>query len=85
MCINVILIPKYWYSKTHFERRCTEIYASEQAILRCMESLTRDPKDVIFDYIMELEQMNSKCTKLNIKKHFNIMIFTLNTLYDYFY
>jgi len=76
--------PKSWWTQVHKERRCTEIYASEQAILRCMENPTMEPKEVIFDYIMSVEACRKDATNDKVIKIMNLILITLNTLYDYF-
>ena len=76
--------PKSWWSKAHFEKRCTEIYAAEQAILKCMDSPLREPKDVIFDYILSLEFSIGYIDNPSAVKTINVIINTLSNLYDYF-
>lgn len=76
--------PKSWWANAHIEKRCTEIYTSEQVILKCMESPTIEPKEIIFDYIVTIESLVRDVTNIKVKKMFNTMICTLNTLYDYF-
>lgn len=46
--------PSPWWSKAHFEKRCTQIYAAEVILLRCFDSPFSDPKDVIDGYLMEI-------------------------------
>ena len=75
--------PKTWYSKVHYSKRCTEIYASEQAILKCMDAPTREPRDVIYDYIIVMEFCTRDIDSPLVMQRFNWIIDTLNVLYDY--
>lgn len=76
--------PKRCYSKLHYERRCTQIFTSEEIIKRCMESPFKAPVDVIYDYIIELEWMMKDITSDSTKRTFNTMVETATILYNYF-
>ena len=77
-------MPDKWWSKAHFEKRCTEIYASEQAILKCMDSPYTHPKDIIDNYTFALIMASKAAESQDVKKRFNIMISTLDVLYKFF-
>ena len=70
-------------SKAHMEKRCSEIYAANQLVIKCMDSPNREPLDVAYDYILTLEfAMRGVDSKAAIK-HMNVIINTLNDLYEY--
>lgn len=76
--------PQPWWSKAHYEKRCTEIYAAEQALLRCMDSSFCDESDeIISAYILELEICKAKTDNEKVKTNLNIMINTLEELVSY--
>ena len=54
--------PKSWWSKAHSAKRAIQLHTSEQVIIRCLESPFKDPKDIIFDYMMTLES----CKKMKL-------------------
>ena len=76
--------PKIWWSKAHYERRCTEIYVAEQVILRCMDSPFTDPKDIIDDYQFTIMALRSSVRNPDVLRRLNFMIFTLDMLYKFF-
>ncbi len=75
--------PKPWWSKVHYEKRCTEIYAAEQALLRCMEKPFEDPADILEGYIFELCVAKKRNDNINVTAKLNIMINTLEELVLY--
>lgn len=75
--------PKSWYSKVHFQKRSTEIYISEQAILKCMDNPNQDIRETIYDYLIEIEYSSKFAESPLVKQRFSWMISTLTTLYDY--
>lgn len=75
--------PKPWWSKVHYEKRCTEIYAAEQALLRCMEATFEDPANIIEGYIFELTVARKNNDNIKVSSSLNIMINTLEELYNY--
>ena len=76
--------PKSYWSKSHFEKRCAEIYASEQVILKCMDAPTKEPKEIIFDYIIVIEGCLRDATNCKTIQRLKNILYTLNTLYEYF-
>lgn len=76
--------PEIWWSKAHFEKRCTEIYVCEQVILKCMDSPFINPKDIIDDYQMILIYCSRSSDRKESIKKFNIMISTLDELRRFF-
>ncbi len=75
--------PKSWWSKAHFEKRCLEIYTSEQIILKCMDKPFVECKDIIENYIFELYGCRKESVHTNTIKKLNIMISTAEHLYTY--
>lgn len=76
--------PQPWWSKTHYTKRCTEIYAAEQALLRCMDKIyIDDPVDTINDYIFELEVCKNKTDNAQAIINLSIMIRALEELVAY--
>ena len=76
--------PETWWAKAHFEKRCTEIYVSEQVILKCMDSPFKDPRDIIDAYRFTLIAARKDVTSIDVIKKFNIMLSTLDILYKFF-
>lgn len=75
--------PKKWWSKEHFDKRCTEIYAAEQVLVRCMDNPFEELRDIILDYEMELAHAKVWAKSVKVVLKFDIMIDTLETLYNY--
>lgn len=75
--------PEPWYSKQHCEKRCSEIYAANQLILKCMDSNHRELIDVAYDYILTLEFAMRGVDSQKAIKNMNVVIATLNDLYEY--
>lgn len=75
--------PKRWWSKVHFQKRCTEIYISEQAILRCMDTPNQDIRDTIYEYLIEIEFCSRDAENPIVKQKFSWMVSTLTTLWNY--
>jgi len=75
--------PKPWWSKAHYEKRCVEIYTSEQVIFKCMDAPMSRPEDIIMNYSLEIAYNKRGCNP-GAEKIMNIIESTLNTLYLFF-
>lgn len=76
--------PKSYWSKIHYEKRCAEIYASEQVIIKCMDSPLREPKEIIFDYMMDIQACIKETNKPSTLRKLHDILSALDTLYNYF-
>lgn len=46
--------PKLWWSKHRLKEHSIESYAYESAINRCMNNPTKDPKDILEEYLISI-------------------------------
>lgn len=76
--------PVRWWSKAHYEKRCTQIYASEVVLQRCYDNPLTNPEDIIDGYLMEICYMLRKeKDNANIIKILRIIEETLESLLRY--
>ena len=75
--------PEKTMSKAHMEKRCSEIYAANQLVIKCMDSPYKEPLEVAYDYILTLEFAMRGVDSKAVIKHMNVIISTLNDLYEY--
>ncbi len=71
--------PELWWPKEKYRKRCIEIYATDQAILKCLDSPLKEPKVIIENYIYELCMANQYHNSTKADKDISII---LNTLYS---
>ena len=75
--------PKRWWSKAHYEKRCTQIYAAEVVLQRCLDSPFSDPADIIEEYLMEIYSSIKRNDNKQSAKILNIIEETLENLLRY--
>lgn len=75
--------PARWWSKTHYEKRCIQIYASEVVLLRCFDSPFSEPIDIIDSYLLEICVAKRRNDNKQAAKILNIIEETLENLIKY--
>lgn len=75
--------PELWWPKEKYRKRCIEIYATDQAILKCLDLPFKEPKVVIENYIYELCISNKYNDSTKSDKYILIMLNTLYSIYRF--